>query len=210
MRQMQVKASVDESDLGQVREGQTVRFTVDAYPGTDFTGVVTQVRLNPVVEQNVVTYAAIISAANPELKLRPGMTANVSVEVARRENVLRVPSAALRFKPTAEVLALLGAKDNGAASASQRGAVVPEPRGTSGSTASPVATATLWTYDGSLRKSVVRVGASDGTFTEVFEDSGLAEGTQVATRVTIGTDSRTTAPTSSTGNPLMGQTPRRF
>ena len=63
-----------------------------------------QVRLNPVVEQNVVTYAAIITAPNPELKLRPGMTANVTVETARRDNVLRVPVAALRFKPTAEVL----------------------------------------------------------------------------------------------------------
>ena len=86
LSQMQVKASVDESDLGSVREGQPVSFTVDAYPEDTFHGVVKQIRLNPVIDQNVVTYAAIISAPNPELKLRPGMTANVTVEVLRREN----------------------------------------------------------------------------------------------------------------------------
>ena len=98
--QMQLKASIDESDLGNIKDGQPVTFTVDAYPTDVFRGVVKQVRLNPVVEQNVVTYAAMISAPNPELKLKPGMTATVTVEVARRSNALRVPAAALRFKPS--------------------------------------------------------------------------------------------------------------
>ncbi|HEU4693194.1 MAG TPA: efflux RND transporter periplasmic adaptor subunit, partial [Vicinamibacterales bacterium] len=110
LSQLQVRASIDESDVGLVKAGQPVTFTVDAYPNEEFTGRVLQVRLEPVVEQNVVTYAAIISAPNRGLKLRPGMTANVMVETMRRDDVLRVPSAALRFKPDAEVLASLGAQ----------------------------------------------------------------------------------------------------
>ena len=97
---MQVKTNIDESDLGNIRDGQPVTFRVDAYPTRTFTGTVMQVRLDPVVSQNVVTYAAIISAPNPALELKPGMTANVTIEVARKTDVLRVPSAALRFKPT--------------------------------------------------------------------------------------------------------------
>ena len=90
-------------------------FHVDAYPNDVFRGKVQQVRLNPVIESNVVTYAAIVSAPNAELKLKPGMTATLTVEVTRRENVLRVPSAALRFKPSRTVLAALGqpAADSG-------------------------------------------------------------------------------------------------
>ena len=104
---MQLKASIDESDLGSIKDGQAVTFHVDAYPNDIFRGEVQQVRLNPVIESNVVTYAAIVSAPNLQLKLKPGMTATLTVEVARRDNVLRVPSAALRFKPTASVLAAL-------------------------------------------------------------------------------------------------------
>lgn len=204
MHEMQVRASIDESDVGQVREGQNVRFSVDAYPGTEFRGVVRQVRLNPVVEQNVVTYAAIISAANPELRLRPGMTANVTVEIARREQVLRVPNAALRFRPTTEVLALLGAAEAGTA---LRGSTASTPRGTGGSLGPAQASATLWAYDGSLRRANVRIGASDGVFTELLDDGGLVEGSRVATRVTLASGSSATVPTS---NPLMGQAPRRF
>ena len=105
---MQVKTNIDESDLGNVRDGQNVSFRVDAYPTKTFTGKVTQIRLDPVVAQNVVTYAAIIRRANPALELKPGMTANVTIEVARKDNVLRVPSAALRFRPTEATLTALG------------------------------------------------------------------------------------------------------
>ena len=108
LSEMQVKTSVDESDLGNVRDGQIVSFRVDAYPTRTFSGKVTQIRLDPVVAQNVVTYAAIISAANPALELKPGMTANVTIEVSRKDNVLRVPSAALRFRPTEATLTALG------------------------------------------------------------------------------------------------------
>ncbi|HXW08024.1 MAG TPA: efflux RND transporter periplasmic adaptor subunit [Vicinamibacterales bacterium] len=200
LREMQVRASVDESDVGQVREGQRVRFSVDAYPGVEFAGTVRQVRLTPVVEQNVVTYAAIISAANPDLKLRPGMTATVLVETARRENVLRVPSAALRFRPTSDVLARIGKGQAAATAATQVSA-----SGASG--AAGASTGTLWTYDGGLRPVPVRTGASDGTYTEILEGAELVEGTSVAMQVV----QEGAARAASTGsNPLLGSTPRRF
>ncbi|MDI6766863.1 MAG: efflux RND transporter periplasmic adaptor subunit [Bacteroidota bacterium] len=104
LKQMQVEASVDEADIGQIKEGQVVTFTVDAYPGEEFEGKVTQVRLSPVTVQNVVTYTVIIHVPNSDLKLRPGMTATVSILINKRENVLRVPTLAIRFQPPKEVL----------------------------------------------------------------------------------------------------------
>jgi HlyD family secretion protein len=107
LTKMQVVANLDESDVGRIRPGQQVIFRVDAYPAEDFTGTVSQVRLQPIVQQNVVTYATVIGVPNPELKLKPGMTANVNIEIARKNNVLRVPNAALRFRPTNEIYAAL-------------------------------------------------------------------------------------------------------
>jgi HlyD family secretion protein len=105
---MQVVASLDESDIGRIRPEQVVHFRVDAYATEDFTGTVTQVRLQPQVQQNVVTYSTVIAVPNPDLKLKPGMTANVTIEISRRSNVIRVPTAALRFRPTSEIYAALG------------------------------------------------------------------------------------------------------
>jgi HlyD family secretion protein len=96
---MQVEASIDEADIGQIKPGQPVSFSVDAFPDEKFSGTVAQTRLQPITVQNVVTYTTVIAVANPDLKLRPGMTANVSVEIDRREDVLRVPAAALTFRP---------------------------------------------------------------------------------------------------------------
>ena len=107
LTQMQVNASIDESDVGRMRPGQVVTFRVDAYPNETFRGSVNQVRLNPVTVQNVVTYSTVIDVPNPELKLKPGMTAQVTIEIARRENVLRIPNAALRFRPTKEIFEAL-------------------------------------------------------------------------------------------------------
>jgi HlyD family secretion protein len=105
---MQLSASIDESDIGRIRPAQRVTFQVDAYPDEQFVGTVAQVRLQPSVVQNVTTYNVMIDVLNPELKLKPGMTANVAIEIAARDDVVRVPNAALRFRPTAEVLAALG------------------------------------------------------------------------------------------------------
>jgi HlyD family secretion protein len=99
MTKMQVLASVDEADVGQIRQGTEANFTVDAFPGETFSGKVSQVRLNAQALQNVVTYTAVIEVSNPALKLRPGMTTNITFPVQQREDVLTVPNAALRFKP---------------------------------------------------------------------------------------------------------------
>ncbi|MGE0449088.1 MAG: efflux RND transporter periplasmic adaptor subunit [Vicinamibacterales bacterium] len=108
LTKMQVVASLDESDVGRIRPKQPVTFRVDAYPNESFRGIVSQVRLEPKVLQNVVTYATVIDVPNDNLRLKPGMTATVSVEIARATDVLRVPNSALRFRPTSEMFAALG------------------------------------------------------------------------------------------------------
>ncbi len=107
LTKMQVNANIDESDVGRIRPGQHVTFKVDAYPTDTFEGTVSQIRLQPVVVQNVTTYGTVIDVPNGQLKLKPGMTANVKVEIAKRSDVLRVPNAALRFRPTPEMFAAL-------------------------------------------------------------------------------------------------------
>lgn len=99
LTKMEIDTSVDEADIGRILEGQPVSFTVDAYPESRFAGKVSQIRNSPVITQNVVTYVVVIIVDNRDLKLKPGMTANVSIETARKENVLKIPSATLRFKP---------------------------------------------------------------------------------------------------------------
>jgi HlyD family secretion protein len=107
LAKMQVNANIDEADVGRIRPNQTVTFRVDAYPGEEFQGSVEQIRLQPVVVQNVTTYATIINVPNPELKLKPGMTANLRIQIARRMDVVRVPNPALRFRPSNEMFAAL-------------------------------------------------------------------------------------------------------
>jgi HlyD family secretion protein len=107
LTKMQVNANIDEADVGRIRPNQPVTFRVDAYPGEEFQGSVSQIRLQPVVVQNVTTYATIINVPNSELKLKPGMTANLRVQIARRPDVLRIANAALRFRPTNEMFSAL-------------------------------------------------------------------------------------------------------
>ena len=196
LTQMHLNASVDESDVGQIQGGQAVTFRVDAYPNDEFTGRVAQVRLQPVVTQNVVTYAAVIDVANPALKLKPGMTATVTVEVARRDDTLTVPASALRFKPTASMRAALGG-DTGA---------------TAPACAGPADCGVLWTYDGgALRGTTVRLGITNGNVVEVAGDA-VAEGDSVITAVTMpATTAKTVtaagAASSATRSPLLGATP---
>jgi HlyD family secretion protein len=119
LTQMQVDTNVSEADIGRVRVGQKVTFTVDAYPNITFTGAVTQVRNAPITVQNVVTYDAVVQVANPDLRLKPGMTANVSFLIAERQDVIKVPTAALRFQP--EGAAPDTSSQDGKALAPQRG-----------------------------------------------------------------------------------------
>jgi HlyD family secretion protein len=107
LTKMQVNANIDEADVGRMRPGQAVTFRVDAFPNETFTGAVEQVRLQPTTVQNVVTYQTVINVPNEQLKLKPGMTANVSIEINHKTNVLRIPAAATRFRPTADVFAAL-------------------------------------------------------------------------------------------------------
>jgi len=107
LKKMQVSASIDESDVGRVRPGQDVVFRVDAYPGEEFHGTVGQVRLNPTIVNNVTTYATMINVPNEDLRLKPGMTANLKVQVAHKANVVRVPNTALRFRPNTDMFAAL-------------------------------------------------------------------------------------------------------
>ncbi|MBM4166781.1 MAG: efflux RND transporter periplasmic adaptor subunit [Ignavibacteria bacterium] len=118
LQTMQVEANVDEADIGQVKEGQEVTFTVDAYPEEEFKGTVTQVRIAPIQVQNVVTYTVIIEVPNDEMKLRPGMTATVSILVNKRENVLRIPALALRFQPPMDVLEKISSQKDSSSSMS--------------------------------------------------------------------------------------------
>jgi HlyD family secretion protein len=185
LSQMQVNANIDESDLGAIQDGMPVTFKVDAYPTDTFRGVVKQIRLNPVVQQNVVTYAAIVSAPNAEFKLKPGMTANLTMEVARRDDVLRVPVSALRFRPSAAVLARFG----GVSKSPSR----PDP-------------GTVWVFENdTLRAVTVKTGVTDGMFTEIVGGQ-VNEGEKVATRATV---PDATTRSSSGSNPLMGSTPPR-
>jgi HlyD family secretion protein len=186
LTEMQLNASIDESDLGAIATGQPVTFEVDAHPGDTFAGVVKQVRLNPVVTSNVVTYAAIITAPNPDLKLLPGMTARLTVETARTDDVLRVPAAALRVRPTPEQLEAL----NGSAEESVPGRT------------------RVWLLDATgLRGVNVETGVSDGAWTEIV-DPQFAEGAAVVTRI-VAAASATGAQAGATGNPLLATPGRR-
>jgi len=115
LTQMQIDSTVSEADIGQIKVGQPVKFRVDAFPDAEYSGAVRQVRLNAKTEQNVVTYNVVVDVANLDLALMPGMTANLRVEVETRRNVLRVPTAALRFRPPADPAADKGSTPRGAA-----------------------------------------------------------------------------------------------
>jgi HlyD family secretion protein len=197
---MQINASVAEADIGGVEVGQDVNFTVDAFPSQRFHGRVVQVRNSPVTVQNVVTYDTIIEVANPELKLKPGMTANVSIVLAGRENVLTVPNAALRFRPPSVEAAggqgQSGRGANGTVGGGSRGGAAGEravyrvPVGAERPTPERVA---------------VMAGITDGVATEIVE--GLEEGDRVVIglRVDQSDSNGRTGP----ANPFpMG--PRRF
>ena len=177
LNQMQVDASIDEADIGNIRDGQTASFTVDAYPDSTFQGTVKQVRLSPVVVQNVVTYDVIITVSNPAMLLKPGMTANVTIIVDHRENVLKVASSALRFQPTG-----LPSQPSSAAKASRRN----NPGTTSSDSsarrwqsmsASGKKPSAIWILEpnGKPKPVMIQTGISDGSTTQIISNE-LKEG----------------------------------
>lgn len=157
---MQVVADVDEADIGDVKEGERVTFTVDAYPDDTFEGEVKQVRQEATTTNNVVTYEVVISAPNADLKLKPGLTANVTIYTAERKGVLSVPSKALRFIPQKETVGKMKIVD--AANAKNK----------------------VWTIEGnSIVAHKVNIGMTDGTNTQIV--GGIAEGTKVITGLNV-------------------------
>lgn len=187
LRKMQVNTSVAEADVGKLTAGMDATFVVDAYPGERFKGKVRQIRNAAQTVQNVVTYDAVIDVDNGELKLRPGMTANVNFVFANRENVLRVPNGALRFRPNPELFAALqsqgkGTLDGGAGLSAAAGA---RPRMGRPGSDEPPDQKTVWTLaEGLPRPLKIKVGATDGSKTEVVEGA-LKEGEQVIVDATV-------------------------
>lgn len=159
LSRMEVKINVDEADIGQVRVGQQVRFTVDAFPDDNFTGVVTQVRVQPQTEQNVVAYTVIAEADNPGGKLLPGMTANADIVIEQKRNVLKVPAAALRWSPADAEAPTQARGSPGMGGGGQR---------RQGGGAGGMTSGVVWVLrDGEPTPVPVRVGGTDGSFTEI-------------------------------------------
>lgn len=167
LKQMRVEVNVDEADIGGIKQGQKAEFTVDAYTNEKFFGEVTQIRLAPETKDNVVSYAVIVTVANDEGILLPGMTANVALIVQQKENILMVPNAAFRFKPV---------DLNAAAPVDQRSFGQP--------TVAAVSGPALYTLEKKdIVKKEVERGITDGQYTEIL--AGLSEGEAVITGILV-------------------------
>jgi HlyD family secretion protein len=222
LTQMQVQTSVDEADIGKVKEGQRVEFTVDTYIDLKFEGKVSQVRLQPVTTNNVVTYTVILSAPNPEKKLMPGMTATATIFVDEKVNTLILSGKALRFTPSIEYLQKIMAKAmkqfkgsnkfpagmSGLAASGQTamtGTTLPSnlPIGAlPGNSAASANSKTVWMKDdiGGIRPVVVTTGIDNGSNVEIL--SGLNEGDNVVTSMNGGTVKKATTSNNNPGGPF--------
>ncbi len=167
---MRVIAKVDEADIGEVKEGQRATFTVDAYPNDLFEGKVTQVRQNGETENNVVTYEVVISAPNPDLKLKPALTANVTLFTLEVDSVLSIPTKAFRFQPTLENL--------------PKGYTIEDSEGRQ----------KIWTNRGNIVKAIsIETGLTNGTRTEVL--SGINEGEEIIVGISMEAEAQKEAAT---------------
>ncbi|MDE6191402.1 MAG: efflux RND transporter periplasmic adaptor subunit [Muribaculum sp.] len=185
---MQVIGNVDEADIGQVKVGQAVTFSVDAYSDELFEGQVTQVRLNPTTESNVVTYEVVVAAPNPEHKLIPGLTANLTIYVMREKDVLLLPTKAFTFEPTASDDKKL-----------------PQPQGDASNLTLEKNQKCIWVVNGDrLIPTVVTTGVTNGIKTEVI--SGIADGTEVAVDYSTAPSG---APSNAEQSPFAPQRPGR-
>jgi HlyD family secretion protein len=232
LTRMQVIANIDQADIGLVEQAKGAKFDVDAFPGNEFVGTIQQVRLNPVSAQNVVTYNVVIDVANPEQKLKPGMTANLTITIDERNNVVKVPNAALRFTPQATTAqdnqnranrsgqgarggtAQQGANANTAANTNADGAGAQQSAGGRGASFAPPTapvlegqTRRVWVLgaDGKAQPRRIKVGLSDGASTEVVEGE-LKEGDVVVTGQTVNGSQR--AQSGAQSAPGFGGAPR--
>jgi HlyD family secretion protein len=209
LTKMQIDSSVAEADVGGVVEGQEVPFTVDAYPERTFHGSVTQVRNSPTTVNNVVTYDCVIGVTNSDYKLKPGMTANVSIIVAQRENALTIPNGALRFRPSENAVVLTNSAAAQTAPATNNGNFAGGPGGRRGGgrgRGEHLVFHTVYVLagegkDAKLQAVQIKTGINDGISTEVL--SGLDEGAQIVTGVVS-----TATQAVRTSNPIGGGFPR--
>ena len=198
LTKMQIDSNVAEADVGVVKVGQDVDFTVDAFPTQTFHGKVVQVRNAPISVQNVVTYDTVIGVSNPDLKLKPGMTANVSIIAARKDNVLQLKNAALRYRP-ADASSMAPRSTTAQGGSRPSGAM----RQAGGARERTSSERTVYVLSGSQPKPVqIKTGISDGVVTEVVE--GLKEGDSVVTAEMAAKSQ----PASTPANPFSGG--RRF
>jgi HlyD family secretion protein len=235
LTQMQVIANIDQADIGLVEQAKSVKFSVDAFPGKDYDGQIEQMRLNPVNVQNVVTYNVVIDVNNPEQKLKPGMTANLTITIDERNNVLKVPNSALRFTPTDASGQRIGRSTdaagnsngqrrqagqtvaNGSASPNQQAAPsgqqgTPQQAGQSNfappsAPVLPGQTRVVWVLgqDGKPQSRRIKVGLTDGAATEVVEGN-LVEGELAITGQTVTAAAKTA--TNTNAAPGFGGAPR--
>ena len=227
LTQMQVIANIDQADIGLVEQAKSVKFSVDAFPGKEYDGQIEQMRLNPVNVQNVVTYNVVIDVNNPEQKLKPGMTANLTITIDERNNVLKVPNSALRFTPTDASGQRIGRgsgnsndqtggqggqrRQRGQQADSANAAASPAQQSNFAPPSAPVLpgqTRIIWVMgqDGKPQSRRIQVGLSDGASTEVIEGGNLKEGELVITGQTITGAPRTQGNTNAA--PGFGGAPR--
>lgn len=191
LKEMQVEADVDEADIGEVTEGQRVTFTVDAYIGETFEGLVTQVRLDPTVTSNVVTYTVVIKADNPDLKLKPGLTATISIYTLELNDVLTAEAKAINFTPETELLATYNTQHH-----------LPE----NTNAVNNKETKTLWVLsaNGAITPKIVSLGASDGVNVQIV--SGINEGEKLVYSLK-GVSKAEASGTATNESPFMPQRP---
>ncbi len=195
LTQMEIQASVDEADIGQVKQGQRVDFTVDTYPDDKFMGSVSQVRLQPVTTNNVVTYVVIFSAPNPDKKLMPGMTASATIYIQEKPNTLVLSGKAMRFTPDTEyMMKMVNKSDQGA---------LPSGMPVEMNAGIPEAAKMVWMKDekNGIRPVPVTVGIENGSTVEIL--SGLSEGDEVIISMNNPAKKATTRANAGPGGPPM-------
>lgn len=201
LAKMQIEANVSEADIGGVKEGQSATFLVDAFPGRTFEGKVHLVRYAPVTVENVVTYVTVIDVANPKLELRPGMTATVSIVLAKRENTITVPNAALRFKPApTERKEPVAGDTKGGGDRRSKG---PRNGGRDLAAAASPNRKVYVLEDGEPKPVDVEVGITDGVVTEVL--TGLTEGQEILTSMYVPNAASPSASPFGMGGPPRGR-----
>lgn len=196
LKEMQVEADVDEADIGGVKEGQRVTFTVDAYLGETFEGTVTQIRLDPTVTSNVVTYTVVIKADNPDLKLKPGLTATISIYTLELKDVLTAEAKAINFKPTPPVMMAYNEQHN---------LTLEPPKGVPSPKAEGTTQVWVLEANGAISPKAVTLGASDGVNVQIV--SGIAEGDQLVYSLKSESNNGPSSPEGAGESPFMPKPP---